>query len=320
MWQRLKQKIVFWQNPTSSDGELILNRRRIYIVPNRAGFIYALLLLAIFITSINYNLNLGYALNFVLISCGWLAINLTYRNLAGTGLSAAPGSAVFVGELAHFTVQINNHSRKVRYALALGFDRQAMQLVDIAAQSSQSLTLTTPSVQRGWLACPTVRIHTVFPFGLLVAWSYWRTAQRVLVYPRAETNPPPLPKSSGGTGGSAMSVGSDEFSGVGNYHPGDSLKTLAWRQMARMSTTNNEILLSKQFEGIQQKTCVLDFSALPTQMAVEQRLARLCAWSLMAQQQQVRYAFRLGAVHLSENTGADHQLRCLRALALYGHE
>ena len=90
--------------------------------------------------------------------------------------------------------------------------------------------------------------------------------------------------------------------------------------MARISTTNHEILLSKQFEGVQQKTCVLDFSALPTQIPLEQRLARLCAWLLLAEQQQLRYGFRLGAVHLSENAGEDHQLRCLRALALYGHE
>lgn len=318
MWPRLKQKIFFWQNPSTSDGELILNRRRIYIMPNRAGFVYALLLLAIFITSINYHLNLGYGLNFVLVSCGWLAIHLTYRNLAGIGLSASPSGAFFLGELVHFTLHVNNQSSRVRYALALGFERQSMQLLDIAAQSSHSLTLTTAAVQRGWQSCPTIRIHTVFPFGLLIAWSYWSTAQTVLVYPRPETNPPPLPVSDSGSGGIDIIAGNDEFSGVRNYHPGDALKNLAWRQMARMGNTDHEILLSKDFEGVHQKTCVLDFSLLPIQMAVEQRLSRLCAWLLIAQQQQIRYGFRLGAVQLSENSGPEHQLRCLRALALYG--
>lgn len=320
MWQGLKQKIIFWQNPSTSDGELLLNRRRIYIMPNRAGFVYALLLVAIFITSINYNLNLGYALNFVLISCGWLAINLTYRNLAGIGLTASPSSAVFLGELTHFTVHLNNRSRKVRYALALGFDRKAMQHIDIDAQSSQNLTLATPSLQRGWQSCPTIRIHTVFPFGLLIAWSYWRTTQQVLVFPRPEANPPPLPENSNGDAGSEITIGSDEFSGVRNYHPGDPRKNLAWRQMARIGSTGHEILLSKQFEGVRQKTCVLDFSALPTQMGTEYRLSRLCAWLLIAEQQQLHYGFRLGSLHLTESAGEDHQLRCLQALALYGHE
>lgn len=318
MWRALKQKINLWQNPAASSQELILNRHGVYILPNKAGFVYLLLLLAIFITSINYNLNLGYALNFILISCGWLGINFTFRNLSGTGLSASPGPAVYLGELAHFSVHLTNRAKHARYALHIGFTPSSMQAVDIPEFSSHSMTLATPTLYRGWMSCPRIRIQTTFPYGLLNAWSYWKTSQQILVYPTPESNPPPLPFIADGLNGTEQSVGNDDFSGVRNYQPGDSFKLLAWRQMARQSASGNEILISKHFEGGQQKICALDFAALPAHLSTEQKLSRLCAWVLKAEQKQVRYAFKLGNVRYAQNSGEDHRRTCLTALALFG--
>jgi len=319
MWQSIRKKIIFWQNPTASSQELILNRHRVYILPSKAGFVYALLLLTIFITSVNYNLNLGYALVFVLISCGWLGINFTYRNLSGIGLTASSSPAVYQGELAHFKVNLNNRSRHARYAILIGFSKTSLQVIDIAELSSHSSTLAIATRQRGWMPCPRIRIQTSFPYGLLNAWSYWNTTQKILVYPAPEQNPPPLPYSAGGSNGSELIAGNDDFSGVRNYQLGDTLKQLAWRQMARMSTTDNDVLISKHFEGGQKKICVLDFAALPAHFGVEQKLSRLCAWLLAAEKEQVSYAFKLGRLHYTQNSGEDHQLACLTALALFGH-
>jgi len=317
MWTSIKQKIIFWQNPAPSSHELILDRKRIYIIPNKSGLMYAVVLLAIFITSINYGLNLGYALNFVLISCGWLGINFTYRNLSGIGLSAAPSHAVYLGELAHFSLLLNNRSRHARYALHIGFTKPAMQPLDIPELSTCQLTLATATEQRGWMPCPRIRVQTTFPYGLLTAWSYWKTTQQVLVYPKPESNPPPLPYSASGGSGTQLTAGSDDFSGVRNYQLGDPLKQLAWRQMARQSTADNEVLLSKHFEGGQQKVCALNFAELPASLGLEQKLARLCAWVLMAEREHINYALVLGPVHYPPGSGEDHQQTCLTALALF---
>lgn len=318
MLQTIKQKINSWQTPQASSQELILNRRRVYIIPNKAGLVYTLLLLIIFITSINYSLNLGYALDFVLIACGWLAINLTFRNLSGTGLSASASPAVYLGELAHFSLYLTNRSKRARYALHLGFDRSAMQVIDIPEFSNRSVALATPTLQRGWMACPRIRIETTFPYGLLTAWSYWRTTQRVLVYPTPEVNPPALPFATQGETGSEATAGNDEFAGVRNFQAGDSLKLLAWRHMARQSAAGLDVLISKNFEGGQRRICAIDFAALPASLNTEQKLSRLCAWLLTAERTQVRYAFRLGAAQYEQNSGEDHLLLCLTALALYG--
>ena len=320
MWAWFKQKILLWQNPAAISHELILNRHRIYIIPNKTGLVYVLILVTIFITSINYNLNLGYALNFLLVSCGWLGINFTYRNLSGLGLTATASQAVYAGELAHFSLQLNNRAKFARYALQIGFDPTAMQTVDVPQLSTYNLTLAAVTARRGWMPCPRIRIQTTFPFGLLKAWSYWKTSLQVLVYPKPESNPPALPYTAAGNSGTELTLGSDEFSGIRNYQIGDSLRQLAWRQMARLSSQDNQILLSKHYEGGQQKMCVLDFAALPPQLNLEQKLSRLCAWLLAAEKEQIRYALKLGRVKTAQNSGADHLLACLMALALFEQE
>lgn len=312
------RSIFFWRHPKAIEGEFILDRRRIYILPNKAGLIFLLILFSIFITSINYGINLGYALNFILLSCGWLAIVFTYKNLARLGLEASASPAIFAGELAHFSLHLNNHKKQARYAIAIGFTKSTMQLVDIPEYSSHNLTLATQSQQRGWLPCPRIRLQTSFPFGLLTAWSYWQTTQKILVYPAPELNPPPLPFVEQSSSGVDFIAGREEFSGVRNYQIGDPLKLLAWRQMARQSGGSNETLISKNFEGGQRQICVLDFSSLPPHLNVEEKLSRLCAWILLAEQEHVSYAFKLGALQLAHNSGEDHQRACLTALALYG--
>lgn len=317
MWKRTREKIAAWQNPPASSNELILDRHRVYIFPNRIGLVYAILLLAIFITSVNYNLNLGFALDFVLVSCGWFGVNFTYRNLSGLGLNATTSQPVFVGELAHFALLLNNRARYVRYALYAGFSNTTMQAIDITAASTASISLSAKAERRGWMACPRIRIQTTFPYGLLTAWSYWNTTQTVLVYPQPESNPPPLPFHEEGRSGSFMSVGSDEFSGVRNYQIGDPLKLLAWRQMARQSTDDHQVLLSKHFEGGLQQVCTLDFDALSNNLGLEQKISRLCAWLLTAEAQHISYAFKLGGLQYRRNSGEDHLNACLLALALY---
>lgn len=314
----LKRKINFWRYPPASSKELILDRRRVYILPSQAGLIFTLILLTIFITSINYGINLGYALVFILISYGWLGIIFTFRNLAELGLEASTSLAVFSGELAHFSAHLNNRSKQSRYAISIGFDESSMQFIDIPKHSSHSLTLAAKTHQRGWMPCPRIRLQTSFPFGLLTAWCYWQTSQKILVYPAPEVNPPPLPFIAAGVSGSGLTAGNDEFSGVRNYQTGDSFKQLAWRQMARQSGGGNDVLISKHFESAQQKICLLDFECLPSYLNNEQKLSRLCAWILAAEHEHVRYAFKLGHHQFAQNFGEDHQRACLIALALFG--
>ncbi|TFW09729.1 DUF58 domain-containing protein, partial [Oxalobacteraceae bacterium OM1] len=150
--------------------------------------------------------------------------------------------------------------------------------------------------------------------------AYWTPDARALVYPRPEEHAPPLPLAADLKDDGSGSAGQDDYAGVRGYQAGDSLKRLAWRQIARLDADAGGTLVAKHFEGGSASEIALDLAAMPSGMSLEARLSRLTRWVLEAEARGLAYAFRLGNVSLPAGRGPAHQETCLRALALYGKE
>jgi uncharacterized protein (DUF58 family) len=314
--QRAAQRLFKWGDAES--GEVVLHQRRVYILPTRAGLAYCAMLLVLFLTSVNYSLSLGFAFCFLLLACALIDMVLTHRNLAQ--LSLAPGRAqpVFAGEEAQFELHLINRRKHDRFAIRVGFldtENGMEHAVDVAGNGSSALTLSLSSLERGWMPAPRVRLRTQFPLGLMRAWSYWRPALRVLVYPPPEQNAPDLPLAQGDKTDGHGAAGHEDFAGIRPYQAGDSPRLLAWRQIAR---SDHQALIAKQFEGGAASELVLDFQRLPQAMDVELKLSRMAAWVLAAEARGLPYAFRLGPQYFPAALGPAHQAACLQALALYG--
>ena len=303
-------------------GEVVLGQRRVYILPTRAGAGFGALLVVLLVGSINYNLGLGYGLTFLAAGCAVADMLATWRNLAGLALRAGRAPDVFAGEDAPFELLVSNRTRLDRYAVWVDFAHTPVPRhpVDVEAGGSAALTLAAPSQARGWLAPPRVRVATRFPLGLFQAWSWWQPDSRALVYPYPEQDAPPLPASGRPGPDGSGAAGSDDFAGVRPYQPGDPLRHLAWRQIARLDPGLGGQLLTRQFEGGAVDELLLDFDALPPQLDLELRLSRMTRWVLEAEQRALPYAMRIGRRELDAALGAAHQADCLRALALYGME
>jgi uncharacterized protein (DUF58 family) len=301
-------------------GEVFLHRRRVFILPTKAGAGFATLLLVLLVGATNYNLGLGFALTFVLTSCALVDMVLTYRNLGQLHLRPGRVASVFAGEAARFELILNNRTRLDRYAIGVDFAAADWPhyLADAPAASSTALVLTCPTGQRGWLAAPRVRLVTRFPLGLFRAWSYWLPDLRVLVYPFPEPEAPPLPMAGVARDDGRGGAGHDDFAGIRSYQAGDSMRSLAWRQIARLDLEHGGQLVTKHFEGGGADQLALDFNAMPLNMNLELRLSRMTRWVLDAEQRGLPYAFRIGAHDFGPAVGAAHQAACLRALALYG--
>ncbi|WP_312516274.1 DUF58 domain-containing protein [Massilia sp.] len=300
-------------------AEIEIKSRRVFILPTRAGLGFAALLLVLLIGSVNYSLGLGFGLTFLAVSCALVDMVATYRNLAHLRLQQGRVAPVFAGQEAQFELLLTNRTRLARYAVWADFSNVAepRHVADIAPGAQATMTLSLPTVERGWLAPARVKLFTRFPLGLFQAWSYWRPAARALVYPRPEDGAPPLPLA-GGAGNNPRPGGNDDFAGVRSYQAGDSPRQMAWRQIARLDPEIGGQLMTKHFEGTGGDQLVLDFDAVPAWLDVELRLARMTRWVLDAEAQALPYAFRLGAVRYDAANGAAHQAACLRALALYG--
>lgn len=299
-------------------GEVFLNQRRVFIVPTRAGLTFGVMLVVLFLCSVNYSLSLGFALTFLLGGCAVIDMHLTFRNLAHLHLRPGNTQAVFAGEDAQFELHLSNRRKHDRYAIWLNFisdDVTAVEHVtDIAADSSRSVTLNTPTKERGWCNAPRIRLQTRFPLGLLRAWSYWQPAMQVLVYPQPEENGPPLPMHAGEKSDGHGQAGHDDFAGIRAYQAGDSIRQLAWRQIARI---DGGALVTKQFEGGARGELAIDFDRLPRAMNTELKLSRMTCWVLAAEMRGLPYAFHLGNTHFTPAVGPAHQAACLSALALF---
>jgi uncharacterized protein (DUF58 family) len=319
-WVR-KQAEAWAERSLREDGaEVVLGQRRVYIVPTGAGVGFGALLLVLLIGSINYSLGLGFALTFTAGACALVDMLFTWRNLAHLHLRPGRAHDVFAGDQARFELHLVNPARRERYAIAVEFagSSAAPQMADVAAQGSTCVTLSAPAEHRGWIRAPRVKLSTRFPLGLFRAWSYWQPDLAVLAYPAPEPVAPPLPMVGDGRGEGPGRAGEDDFAGVRSYQPGDPLRHLAWRQIARLDPELGGQLATKHFEGGSAEQLVIDFAAMPPHLDLELRLSRMTRWVLDAEQRALPYAFRLGAQHYDMALGAAHQALCLRALAVFG--
>jgi uncharacterized protein (DUF58 family) len=306
----------------SEPGTVTLTMRRVFIVPTRAGMMFAVLLLVMLVGALNYNLGLGFALTFFAGACAVADMVLTARNLAMLQLAPGRASPVFAGEEAQFELYLRNRSGRDRYAVWLGFqaDGEPRQAVDVVAGGDSAVSLSTSAQERGWLAAPRVRLVTRFPLGLFKAWSYWQPDARMLVYPAPEWPAVALPSSGAASEDGHGTVGLDNFAGIRPYQAGDPMRHLAWRQIARHDPALGGQLVTKHFEGGAVAELALDFGALPLQMDLEQKLSRMTSWVLEAEQRALPYRFRLAQHDYGPALGEAHRAACLRALALFGQE
>lgn len=299
--------------------EITLGHRSIFIIPTRSGWLFAAVLAVMLATAINYQNSLIYALTFWLFSVSLVAMLLTFRNLSHLTLAAAPASACFAGDVIDLPLRLSSSQARCHAALLLAYPANPSCMTDVGHTQDQretSLRLSFRTGERGYLKPGRFRITTQYPLGLFSAWSWVSLEYSVLVYPKPEWTPLLLSAESGRdshTQARSTQAGDQDFAGVRPYQTGDSMRQIAWKQVAR-----GKGLVTKSFDTEQGALCMLDWQSLaPADM--ETRLSRLCAWVLHAHEQGMRYGLRLPGIELEAQHSAAHLQACLQQLALFGN-
>lgn len=295
---------------------IVLDRRRIYIVPNRHGLLYAAVLIVMYLGAINYSLGLGHLLVFLLASLGVTGMVHGFRNLAGLQLLPGRAAPVFAGQTAVFEVLLHNDEPIAREEIILTLAGAPSVRTELAANEHRTVCLSAAAPCRGWLHPGRVRLESSYPLGIFRAWSYPHPDLRCLVYPRPLARPlPALAQAAAESIGDA-DAGSEDFAGLRPRTPGDPLRHIAWKAFAR--DPDHRPLLVKRFAGGATPELRLDWSNLPPGIDVEERLSILTGWVLSARQLDLRYSLVLPSGVLGPATGDQHADRCLEALALFG--
>lgn len=291
-----------------------LMRRRIYILPTAAGLLFAGTLIIMLLGAINYDNSLAYALTFLIGSLMPVAILHTYRNLADLEVTTAPPRPVFVGHEMLFPVTLDNRGQAAKYAVDLRrLGSRQVVTTDPAEDSLHTIELPVTAERRGIMQLGRVRIASSFPLGLFRTWSNFPSEQTGIVYPRpAGSLPLPLPADYMGEDSLGRLSGNEDFVGFRNYHPGDSLRSVDWKAVAR-----GQELLVKRFSGSGSRQIDLNWDMTRSLGHTEARLSQMCRWVLEAERLGQRYRLRLPGTELPLGQGPQHRHACLLALACF---
>lgn len=293
-------------------GSLRLARRRLYILPASFGLMFGLLLLILFLWSVNYSNSLGFVLTFWLAGVALVAMwrcHNTLLDLCLTPLGVAP---VFAGEALRFPLLLEAPDAAPRRDVTLWFPDGEPVVTDVEPPGSR-VELVAPTTRRGWWRPGRLRIETRYPLGLFRAWSWCVLDRPCLVYPAPRGDRPlPAPQPQGDETISGDENAGDDFSGLRAYRPGDAPRHIAWKASSR-----GDSLLVKQFSAAGMTELWLDWAALAP-LDEETRLSQLCAWVLEAEMHGQRYGLRLPGRLIGPDRGGAHRAACLKALALHG--
>lgn len=293
-----------------------LGRDKLYIFPTMAGFVFCALVVLLWMLGTNYQNNLILALSLLLASLFVLAILRTHGNLSGLEICFHDADSGFAGQEVAFHLDVVNPHGRHKEALVVGWQDEVPQTFEIGAGERKRVSACAFGVHRGLLKPGRLRVETVFPLGLLRCWSWLNIEAQAVVFPQPEKLRDLLPHNVEDDQQDSpwSAAGSDEFSGLRDYRPGDPLKQVAWKQYAR-----DKGLLSKEFSSHVSAEIWLAWESTAG-LELEERLSTLCFWALHYERVNCNYGLSLPGARIEPSRGPAHRQAVLTALALFQAE
>lgn len=293
--------------------QVTLDQRRIFIFLTRQGMLAGLMVVALFVGGINYANNLLLATSFFLASLFVITIHHTYANLSGLRITALAASPAFAGEDARFQVRLDDAREREHESLCLEWDGVLTEVPWVNGAEEVAVPLT--ALKRGWFRPPRLKISSIYPLGLLRAWTWLDLDLAALVYPHPEAcEVMPVGPGQEGEGERQRRRGHEDFDSLRAFAPGDPLAHVSWKHLAR-----GQGLLTKTYASEEAGSEILDWDAMPG-LAIETRLSRLTYWVLLLAQHNHAFGLRLPGTDIPAGLGIEQRDACLRALALFGRE
>ncbi len=313
---RLLERAAAWARRRQGDDQppLVLQARRVYILPTRAGIGFGVLLFVMLLAGLNYTNSLALLLTFMLVGFMLVGMYECQRTLQGLELRQARALDSHVGSTGVIELRLANRRSAARRSLCVRRHDMPGTRFDIAGGATDTVQLFYRATRRGRVSIDRLELATTAPFGLFRAWTWLHLPLAAIVYPRP-AGQRALPRS-----GSTASVratlvaGSDEeeWSSLRAFNPGDNPHRIAWKVYARGGA-----LMVGQYEGSGGDEHLLSFAGLED-LDLEARLSQLAAWALMCAQRGAACGLQLPGCQLPFGRGAEHQASLQRALALFG--
>ena len=311
---RVRQRFREWVNRRIPPARAVtLDQKRIFIFPSRTGFFFALCLLVMLITAINYQNNMSFALTFLLATLFVVGILHTYANLSGLTIRSLRATPAFPGQQSEFSLQVERGRGRDHFGLHLKWPGSGDAWVNLTDQDTVQVHLHMAVGDRGWFSPGRLLLESTYPLGLLRCWTWIDLDLYALVYPQPLACPELPGLATDNPDGAAIPIaGSDDFYGFRDYREGDSLRQIHWKGLAR-----GQGVQTKRYAAYADRSVWLDWEMFAG-MGVERRLSHLCYWALQFESRDQEYGLRLPGFALEPGKGDRHRDQVLQALALHG--
>ena len=307
-----------------SDTEIELVQRRIYVLPSMRGWSVIGIAILLLLVGINYQLSLAYVVAFLLGGLMQVALHATYRNLRGLKIRVGKSPRCIAGETLQFPLTVFSPERmregvliergikKRKERVKVAHLTQRPKRLRIAADAQYAHTIELPAAQRGVVSLGRLLIESRAPYGLIRAWSYAHFEWVGLIEPIPEEPAPTLPYATGSNAQPhARADVAHDPDMLREYAHGDSLKRVAWKQVAKSGewyTRTGETGQRGEVELSWQDTLLTD---------TEARLSRIAAWIDRARNENAAFSLTLPNGHLPLADSAPHHDEALSMLATF---
>ncbi|ANF81519.1 hypothetical protein A3K93_04485 [Acinetobacter sp. NCu2D-2] len=284
IWQGwLKKRFRFQDTKT-------LKQKDVLIFIYQQGYLFIFLILITFIAGVNYanNLILGFCFLISAVLC--MSFYLTFKQLHGLEIELVADELGQVGQSLHLQLYFKQKNIQPRF-LYIEYEDQLEKIYLNALV--QRCDIKILAKERGLFKYPNLKIYSVYPFGLVRAWTYLFHHAQAWIAPKAEMNDIEHHQAS-----DHFHADMDEYRELRNYQLGDSLQAVSWKQVAR-----GQGLYIKVFEQHQDDHRVeIDYAYMPSQ-SHELILQQMMGVIERCEQQNIEYKLILPKAELDYACG-----------------
>ena len=291
-----------------------LSQKNLFIFPTRRGFVFLLVVIALWVLGTNYQNNLILALAFFMISLFVLAILLTFQNLNGLSLRyVSPVNDAFAGSevILRFDVSKSSRASGEEVELIWFESEQDTMTIHSVPEVKKEYHIPLFCDKRGRRSLPRMCVQSYFPLGIIRCWTWLRWDSDLVVFPKPVNGKFVSHQQSAEqeTDGLHPVKGAGDFSGLKEYVPGDSLRRVSWKTLAK-----GRGLFVKEFSESLNSELWLDFDSVSA-VSAEEKLSILSFWVLHFFQEDEHFGLILPTCKRTPNKGSAHRLDCLTLLA-----
>lgn len=267
-----------------------LSQKDILVFMYQQGYLYLVLILITFIAGVNYanNLILGFCFLISAVLC--ISFYLTFKQLHGLNIEIVADEVSQVGQRHFLRIYFQQTSAQPRYLHIKTNDAS----YKVAIKGTKApIDIPFYAEQRGMFQYPILQIYSVYPFGLVRAWTYIYHQKKAWVAPKSSSV-----NQENKFHQQSFEPDMDEFRELRNFHIGDSLQAVSWKQAAR-----GQGLYVKVFEQYQDEHKLeIHYEHMPSQ-AHEERLELMMGLIEQCELQQVSYSVYLPRAELAQGVG-----------------